>query len=95
MRPTLLVPMVLLLIAAIGLVFAYVVNRRRQRLLRRIAAAVPSMPTRAAVVPLQEQELRMRRMQAGEAGLLARMINLPVICRSLTSFLRFGCSWWR
>ena len=78
MRPTLLVPMVLLLIAAIGLVFAYVVNRRRQRLLRRIAAAVPSMPTRAAVVPLQEQELRMRRMQAGEAGLLARMINLPV-----------------
>ncbi len=78
MRLTLLVPLVLLLIAAIGLVFAYEVNRRRQRLLRRIAAAVPAMPMRGPVVPLQEQGLRMRRVQAGEAGLLARMINLPV-----------------
>jgi hypothetical protein len=65
MRLTLLVPLLLLLIAAIGLVLAYVVDRRRQRLLRRIAAAVPAMPMRSPLVPLQEQGLRMRRVRPG------------------------------
>jgi tight adherence protein B len=78
MRPMVLLALLLLLITAIGLAFAYVMNRRRQRLLRRIEAAVPPRPLTAPLLPMHDQGLRMRRVQAGEAGLLARIINLPV-----------------
>jgi tight adherence protein B len=74
----LLVPLLLLVVAAIGLVVAYVANRRRQRLLRRIALAVPPRVITAPLVPLPDKGLRMRRLPADQAGRLAKVINLPV-----------------
>lgn len=77
MRLTLLVPLLLLLVAAFGLVLAYVANRRRQRLLRRIEFAVPPRPIEMPLTPHQDRGLRMRRAQEDHVNLLAKLINLP------------------
>jgi len=77
MRLGFAIPLLLLLLAVLGLALVLVIRRQRRRLERRVEAAVPAAPLVPAL-SAPDRGLRLRRSRDERISTLAKLISMPL-----------------